>query len=112
MTTSRQRCGSSNGSTGTITYVTVGNVRYPKETLDAAAGGRSARLDNFRQATVWAGRRKSSTRSRGGQDKGQQQQIARFVEADQDRCSDADPARFAGGHHTGDSGGGPEPVER
>jgi len=70
-----------NGSTGTIAYVTVGNVRYPKETLDAAAGGRSARLDNFRQATVWAGRRKSSVRSRGGQDKGQQQQIMRFVEA-------------------------------
>jgi predicted dehydrogenase/threonine dehydrogenase-like Zn-dependent dehydrogenase len=70
-----------NGSTGTITYATVGNVRYPKETLDAAAGGRSARLDNFRQATVWAGRRKSTVRSRGGQDKGQQHQITRFVEA-------------------------------
>ena len=70
-----------NGSTGTITYATVGNVRYPKETVDAAAGGRSARLDNFRQATVWAGRRTSTRRSRGGQDKGQQQQIARFVEA-------------------------------
>ena len=36
-----------NGSSGTITYVTAGNPRYPKETLDAAAGGRSARLDNF-----------------------------------------------------------------
>ncbi len=36
-----------NGSSGTITYVTGGNARYPKETLDAAAGGRSARLDNF-----------------------------------------------------------------
>jgi predicted dehydrogenase/threonine dehydrogenase-like Zn-dependent dehydrogenase len=70
-----------NGSASTITYVTAGNVRYPKETLDAAAGGRSARLDNFRQITVWAGRRKSSTRSRGGQGKGQRQQIERFVEA-------------------------------
>ena len=70
-----------NGCTGTITYITVGNARYPKETLDAAAGGRSARLDNFRQATVWAGRRQSRVRSRGGQDKGQQQQIVRFVEA-------------------------------
>ena len=69
-----------NGSTATITYVTVGNVRYPKETLDAAAGGRSARLDNFRQAAVWIGRHRSSTRSRG-QDKGQQQQIAQFIEA-------------------------------
>ena len=70
-----------NGSTGTITYATVGNVRYPKETLDAAAGGQSARLDNFRQATIWTGRRTTTKRSRGGQDKGQQQQIAHFVEA-------------------------------
>jgi predicted dehydrogenase/threonine dehydrogenase-like Zn-dependent dehydrogenase len=69
-----------NGSTGTISYVTVGNARYPKETLDAAAGGRSARLDNFRQAAVWVGRRRSNTRSRG-QDKGQQQQITHFIEA-------------------------------
>ena len=69
------------GSTGTITYVTGGNARYPKETLDAAAGGRSARLDNFKQATVWTGRRRNTTRSRGSQDKGQQQQIAHFVEA-------------------------------
>jgi len=70
-----------NGSVGTISYVTIGNVRYPKETLDAAAGGRTARLDNFRQATVWTGRRKRSTRSRGNQDKGQQHQVAAFVEA-------------------------------
>jgi predicted dehydrogenase/threonine dehydrogenase-like Zn-dependent dehydrogenase len=70
-----------NGSTGTITYVTGGNTRYPKETLDAAAGGISARLDNFRQAAVWTGRRRNSTRSRGSQDKGQQQQIAHFVDA-------------------------------
>jgi predicted dehydrogenase len=69
------------GSTGTISYVTGGNARYPKETLDAAGGGRSARLDNFKQATVWAGRRRNTTRSRGSQDKGQQQQIAHFVEA-------------------------------
>src|SRR5712691_2187621 len=36
-----------NGSSGIVTYITTGNPRYPKETLDAAAGGRSARLDNF-----------------------------------------------------------------
>ena len=45
-----------NGSIGTITYVTGGNARYPKETLDAAAGGRSARLDNFQRPRVWTGR--------------------------------------------------------
>jgi len=71
----------SDGSTGIISYVTDGNVRYPKETLDAAAGGRSALLDNFRQATVWTGRRQNSTKSRGSQDKGQGEQVARFVEA-------------------------------
>jgi predicted dehydrogenase/threonine dehydrogenase-like Zn-dependent dehydrogenase len=70
-----------NGSSGTISFVTGGNPRYPKETLDAAAGGRSARLDNFRRAEIWAGRRQSSLRSRGGQDKGQRHQVARFVEA-------------------------------
>jgi len=70
-----------NGSVGTITYATAGNSRYPKETLDAVAGGRNARLDNFQQAAVWVGRRRSNTRSRGGQDKGQRQQIAHFVDA-------------------------------
>jgi len=66
---------------GTITYVTTGNPRYPKETIDAAAGGRSARLDNFASAAVWAGRRRTVTKSRGGQDKGQRAELASFVEA-------------------------------
>jgi len=70
-----------NGSSGAITYVTTGNPRFPKETLDAAAGGRSARLDNFASAVVWAGRRRSTTRSQGGQDKGQRAELAHFVEA-------------------------------
>jgi predicted dehydrogenase/threonine dehydrogenase-like Zn-dependent dehydrogenase len=70
-----------NGSSGIVTYITTGNPRYPKETLDAAAGGRSARLDNFQKAAVWAGRRCSTTRSRGGQDKGQRAELAHFVEA-------------------------------
>jgi predicted dehydrogenase/threonine dehydrogenase-like Zn-dependent dehydrogenase len=69
-----------NGSSGTITYVTAGHARYPKETLDAAADGRTARLDNFREAAVWAGRRRSTTRSRGS-DKGQGRQVALFAEA-------------------------------
>jgi predicted dehydrogenase/threonine dehydrogenase-like Zn-dependent dehydrogenase len=70
-----------NGSSGVISYVTAGNSRYPKETLDASAGGRTARLDNFRKAAVWSGRRQSSMRSRGGQDKGQRAQQTQFVEA-------------------------------
>jgi predicted dehydrogenase/threonine dehydrogenase-like Zn-dependent dehydrogenase len=70
-----------NGSTAVISYTTAGNRRFPKETLDAAGGGRSARLDNFRQAAVWSGRRTNVMRSRGGQDKGQRQQVAAFVAA-------------------------------
>jgi predicted dehydrogenase/threonine dehydrogenase-like Zn-dependent dehydrogenase len=70
-----------NGSSGTISYLTSGNPRYQKETLDAAAGGRSARLDNFKKAAVWVGRRRSSTKSRGGLDKGQGAELAQFVEA-------------------------------
>jgi predicted dehydrogenase/threonine dehydrogenase-like Zn-dependent dehydrogenase len=70
-----------NGSTGTISYITGGNARYPKETLDAAGAGRSARLDNFRKATVWTGRRQSAMKSRGGPDKGQQAELVKFVEA-------------------------------
>jgi len=70
-----------NGCSGVISYLTVGNSRFPKETLDAAGDGRSARLDNFREAAVWSGRRRTSTRSRGTQDKGQRNQVAEFVEA-------------------------------
>jgi predicted dehydrogenase/threonine dehydrogenase-like Zn-dependent dehydrogenase len=70
-----------NGSCATISYVTTGNARYPKETLDAAGAGKSARLDNFRQAAVWTGRKHRSLRSRNGQDKGQQAEIAQFISA-------------------------------
>jgi predicted dehydrogenase/threonine dehydrogenase-like Zn-dependent dehydrogenase len=70
-----------NGSTGTISYITGGNSRYPKETLDAAGAGRSARLDNFRKATVWNGRKENAMKARGGPDKGQQAELVKFTEA-------------------------------
>jgi len=70
-----------NGSSGVISYLTGGNARFPKETMDAVGGGRNARLDNFRQSTVWSGRRRTSSRSRGAQDKGQRQQLVQFVSA-------------------------------
>ena len=65
-----------NGATGTISYLTTGNPRFPKETLDAGAGGCSARLDNFaRPASGPAGKRISS-KARSGQDKGQRAELA------------------------------------
>jgi predicted dehydrogenase len=69
------------GASGTIAYLTGGSTRFQKETLDAAGGGRSARLDNFKAATVWSGRGKSVTRTRAGQDKGQRPELEAFVEA-------------------------------
>ena len=54
-----------NGASGTIAYLTGGSVRYPKETMDATGGGRSARLDNFRSAAVWTGRGKSTDEGAG-----------------------------------------------
>jgi predicted dehydrogenase/threonine dehydrogenase-like Zn-dependent dehydrogenase len=70
-----------NGTSGVITYATTGNARYQKETLDASGGGHSARLDNFRKAVVFSGRGHETIRARGGQDKGQRDQVTQFVAA-------------------------------
>jgi predicted dehydrogenase/threonine dehydrogenase-like Zn-dependent dehydrogenase len=70
-----------NGASGVVSYATGGNVRFPKETFDAAGGGGSARLDNFRKATVWTGRGHNTTRARGGQDKGQRTELTEFLQA-------------------------------
>jgi predicted dehydrogenase/threonine dehydrogenase-like Zn-dependent dehydrogenase len=69
------------GSAGTISYLTDGNVRFPKETFDASGAGRTARLDNFTAATVWSGKGHATDKARGGQDKGQRAQLAAFVSA-------------------------------
>ncbi len=69
------------GSVAAITYAVNGSGRYPKETFDVVAGGRNARLDNFRRATVWSGRRRHARRARGGTDKGQHQQLERLLHA-------------------------------
>jgi hypothetical protein len=69
----------SDGSVAVISYVTNGNPRYPKEILDVAACGRSARLDNFRRSVVWSGRRKRVSRGFGAVDKGQAAQLDAFL---------------------------------
>jgi predicted dehydrogenase len=70
-----------NGATGTIAYLTGGSARYPKETMDVTGGGRSARLDNFKTASVWTARGEDAAKARGGQDKGQRSEMEAFVEA-------------------------------
>jgi predicted dehydrogenase/threonine dehydrogenase-like Zn-dependent dehydrogenase len=67
------------GSLATITYLTNAHRRFPKETFEASSGGRSARLDNFKRATVWSGARARTRRHLGGADKGQNAQLHAFL---------------------------------
>ena len=69
------------GSVATVAYVTNGNPRFPKEIFEVSANGRTARLDNFKSATVWTGRSQTTRRSRRSVDKGQQGALAGFVDA-------------------------------
>src|SRR3954454_21876324 len=69
------------GSVASISYVTRGSSRFPKETIDVTAGGCSGRLPNFRTVEVWAAKGASSKRARTAQDKGQRNQLTPFVEA-------------------------------
>ena len=69
------------GSIGLISYLTRGSRTYPKETLIVSGESRTARFDNFKEATIWSGRGKTVRRSRGKVDKGQAAQIGAFVEA-------------------------------
>ena len=68
-------------SVATISYVTDGSPRFPKETLDVSGDGRTGRLDNFQRITVWSSKGKSGRRTLAGQDKGQRLQLERLVHA-------------------------------
>ena len=69
------------GSLATITYLTNAHRRFPKETFEASSGGRTARLDNFKRATLWSGARPRTRRHLGAPDKGQNAQIKAFLES-------------------------------
>ena len=78
---SKSRCGS--GTAPAAPSATSREVTpvSPRRRSTSRRAGRSARLDNFKTATVWAGRRHRTTRARGGQDKGQRAELAQFVKA-------------------------------
>ncbi len=69
------------GSLATITYLTEAHRRFPKETFEASSGGRTARLDNFKRATVWSGTHARVRRHLGATDKGQRAQITAFLKS-------------------------------
>jgi predicted dehydrogenase/threonine dehydrogenase-like Zn-dependent dehydrogenase len=71
----------SDESLATISYVTDGSPRFPKETLDVSGDGRSGRLDNFQRIAVWSSKGKHGRRVLAGQDKGQCAQLERFIQA-------------------------------
>jgi predicted dehydrogenase/threonine dehydrogenase-like Zn-dependent dehydrogenase len=67
------------GSIASISYLTGGSSRFPKETIDVTGGGRSARLDNFQKVTVWTAKGRTSKRSLTGTNKGQREQLESFL---------------------------------
>jgi predicted dehydrogenase/threonine dehydrogenase-like Zn-dependent dehydrogenase len=70
------------GSIGTISYLTNGSSRYPKETVTVFGGGRVLRMRNFSAIEAWGiGARKRSRRAVRGVDKGQRAQLAAWVGA-------------------------------
>ena len=69
------------GSLATITYLTDAHRRFPKETFEASSSGRTARLDNFKRATVWSGAHARIRRRLGSTDKGQRAEIKAFLES-------------------------------
>ncbi len=68
------------GSLATIQYVSNGDTSVSKEYVEAAAGGRTAILDNFRSLTTHAGNARSRKRLLN-QAKGHAEEAAAFVRA-------------------------------
>jgi len=69
------------GSVATISYLTRGDGRYPKEVMQVFGQGQVAKLHNFQRTEHWRGGRRRARRSRSGIDKGQQQEMEAFVRA-------------------------------
>jgi predicted dehydrogenase len=68
-------------SVGTVSYLTSGNSRYPKELLEVFGQGAVARFDNFSRAGIWRNGKAKKIRTFMGTDKGQEAEMAAFVDA-------------------------------
>jgi predicted dehydrogenase/threonine dehydrogenase-like Zn-dependent dehydrogenase len=66
------------GSLGMLLYSTAGAAGVGKELVEVHRGERSARIDDFRSVRVWGGRL-GRTRSGHKQDKGHDEEVARFA---------------------------------
>jgi predicted dehydrogenase len=71
------------GAVATINYMTHGDPRYPKELIEVAAHGMSAKLNNFSGAEIWRGGARRRLRALVP-DKGQKGEMEAFVNAVRD----------------------------
>ena len=69
------------GSIATISYITKGENKYPKEVLHVYGQGKVARLHNFERAELWQGGKCQKTSSTFGVDKGQKAELEEFIQA-------------------------------
>jgi predicted dehydrogenase len=74
------KLGFSDGSSGTVHYLTVGHRGFPKERLEVFGNGRVLVLENFRKLRGWGSRGFWRTRF-WRQDKGQRGCVKAFLEA-------------------------------
>jgi predicted dehydrogenase/threonine dehydrogenase-like Zn-dependent dehydrogenase len=70
-----------NGSSAALTYASEGDRAFPKERVEAFAGGGVAVLDDFRRLETWRGGRRGVRRSLLRQDKGHAAEWTVFVQA-------------------------------
>lgn len=68
------------GSVATISYLTGGDSRAPKERIEIFGEGKAAFFDNFGRFELWSGGRSSVRRSRAF-GKGQKEQLRAFIAA-------------------------------
>lgn len=66
------------GSLGTVVYMTGGSGKLGKELIEVHRAGRSGRIDDFADLTLWVDGRPRSTRSRS-RDKGHSAEMALFA---------------------------------
>ena len=69
-----------NGSIGTISYLANGDKSLPKERIEVFAHGAAAIVDDFKELTVYSMGKKKKKKLIS-QDKGQKEELKRFVEA-------------------------------
>ncbi|WP_119166676.1 bi-domain-containing oxidoreductase [Algihabitans albus] len=71
----------SDGSVGSIAYVSNGDPSFPKERLEVFGGGMTAVIDNWRKLRVQGAGRKVSKRALFEAEKGHAQELQAFVDA-------------------------------